>query len=70
VSAVILLAGCGSEPGNPDVYARINAMTDCAELQREFDQADANRSLPTDDDIPIAYMKAADERMDEIGCYG
>jgi hypothetical protein len=32
--------------GNPDVYARILAMTDCAALQNEFDQAEANLQQP------------------------
>lgn len=63
--------GSRSEPvGNPDVYNRIASLTDCAELQREFDQADANRAISDDPSIQTEYMKAADDRMEEIGCYG
>lgn len=64
---VVLLAaalvGCGSEEpaGNDAVYDRINSTEDCATLQAEFDTADSNGK--TD------YMKAADERMREVGCY-
>lgn len=59
---IVTLSGCGSKEGNPDVYNRIASLTDCSELQREFDIADSNNQ--TD------YMKAADERMREVGCYG
>ena len=72
MTAVALALGCsssGDRPGNPAVYDRISSMTDRAELQAEFDQADENRALPTDDDVPISYMEAADARMSEIGCY-
>jgi hypothetical protein len=69
-----VLGGCSSgsanHPGNPDVYARINAMTYCAAPQQEFDQADANRSISSDPSIQTAYMEAADARMKEVGCYG
>jgi hypothetical protein len=63
----IAVAGCGSsaseEPrtGNPAVYDRINAETDCATLQGEFDIAERNHH--TD------YMQAADDRMRQLGCY-
>lgn len=65
------LAGCASsQPGSPDVYARINAMTDCVALQHEFDQADENRAISSDPSIQTSYMKAANNRMRELGCYG
>ena len=73
MTIVALALGCsssGDRPGNPAVYDRISSMTDCAELQAEFNQADENRALPTDDDIPITYMESAGARMSEIGCYG
>lgn len=64
----VALAGCSAaveeRPGNPDVYERIGGMEDCAELQREFDTADAHGG-----ETSTAYMKAADERMREVGCY-
>lgn len=60
--------------GNPDVYAKIEAMTDCAELQREFDVAmdNAERRRPGDQlrDVSMAYAKAADTRLEKLGCYG
>lgn len=57
--------------GNPDVYARILAMTDCAALQNEFDQAEANLQQPGTPQYRwgLGYMKASDDRMKEIGCY-
>lgn len=45
-------------------------MTDCAALQREFDQAEENRAISNDPSIQTAYMTAADNRMEEVGCYG
>lgn len=47
--------------GNPDVYDRLLKMTDCPTLQNEFNIAEENTN--------IGYMKAADQRMREIGCY-
>lgn len=57
--------------GNPDVYARILAMTDCAALQNEFDQAEDNLQEPGTPQYRwgLGYMKASDDRMREIGCY-
>jgi hypothetical protein len=57
--------------GNPDVYARILAMTDCATLQNEFDQAEENLQEPGTPQYRwgLGYMKASDDRMREIGCY-
>jgi hypothetical protein len=71
VAVVVGLAALGSssEPeGNPDVYSRISSLTDCAELQREFDTADANRKFSDDPEIQTSYMEAAHERMQELGC--
>lgn len=62
------LAGCGGESadpvGNPAVLERIAGMEDCAELQREFDTADAGSG-----EAATAYMRAADARMRAVGCY-
>lgn len=64
---VLILAGCSApaEPvGNPEVLERIGGMEDCTALQQEFDTADASSG-----EAATAYMKAADERMREVGCY-
>lgn len=65
-----------ARPGNPDVYSRIAAMTDCGELQEQFDLAEktskrpgGTASLGTWREIGIAYMEAADARMQDTGCY-
>jgi len=52
-------------PGNPAVYARIEAETDCAALQREFDTAEAGPAR----EWKVPYMEGADARMREVGCY-
>lgn len=82
--AVLLfaLSGCGASaeterPGRPEVYARIESMTDCDELQKEFDtamtnwEAASNRNGPNHLTTKSArsYALLADERMKEIGCY-
>lgn len=63
----------GTPAGNPATHARIRAMTDCAALQEAFDTAAANfdraqKGTPQSG-WSVAYMKTADERMEEIGCY-
>jgi hypothetical protein len=59
--------------GNPAVYERINGLTDCAELQKEFDTASTHNdgAEPGTDEYraTTAYMEAADARMQEVGCY-
>jgi hypothetical protein len=61
--------------GNPAVYQRINAMTDCAAIQVEFDTAEANHRRDLDSGeldlavIDTSHMSAADERMRAINCY-
>lgn len=72
--AMSLLVACDEElPGDPAVYERIAAMTDCAELQETFDRNydDAERREPgtTLRQIVMSYGDAADRRMREIGCY-
>lgn len=60
-------------PGNPEVYRRIDALTDCTELQREFDTAAANNDRydagTFGHETTLAYMEAANRRMEEVGCY-
>lgn len=60
--------------GNPDVYARIDSLTSCTALQREFDVAmdNAEAREPGDParDLSLSYASAANTRMREVGCYG
>ncbi len=66
-------SGGGTGPGNPDVYQRIAAETDCAALQAEFDTAatghkrDMGSALIDDGDT--GYMEAAEARMKNQGCH-
>lgn len=81
VSLALVFAGCTATPaaappspvGNPAVYERINSLTDCADLQVEFDTAEAAHQRAEagsiDADIAVAYMKAADTQMVKAGCY-
>lgn len=66
-------SGDGDQPGQSAVYERIAALTDCAELQSEFDRASANNGREeagsTGFEITLSYMQAADDRMREVGCY-
>lgn len=58
--------------GNPNVYDQIISLNDCTMLQEQFDQADENLQLHQPGTAQyqwsIGYMKAADDRMKEIGC--
>ena len=60
--------------GKPAVYARIESMTSCTSLQREFDIAydnvDAREPGDPLREISQSYGDAAHNRMREIGCYG
>lgn len=76
LAACVALSGCNksapAKPGDPEVYKRIAATKDCAELQREFDTASANHdraATGVQRETATAYMTAADERMREVGCY-
>lgn len=80
LGGVLLLAaatvGCsdpaGEGVGDADVHARIKAMTDCAELQSEFDIAMDNfdRNEPGSDlaKATVAYAETARKRMEALGC--
>ena len=61
-------------PGKAEVYNRIEASTDCAELQVTFDRRieDALRREPNTylRAVVTGYAEAADARMREIGCFG
>lgn len=79
---VLVLAACSSDddngssnsdrPGSPDVYARIEAMTDCGELQAEFDTAMDNveryEAGSSQREVPMAYAEAAQERIEDLDC--
>jgi hypothetical protein len=52
------------------MYQRIEAMTDCNQLQAEFDLAERTHQRGGEcGPIGTAYMEAADKRMREVGCY-
>lgn len=59
--------------GQPSVYSRIASTTDCAALQEQFNIAGDNndRAEPGTDAHrwSLGYMKAADDRMEAVGCY-
>jgi hypothetical protein len=68
--------GDGPLPTSAAVISRIRSLTDCDELQREFDTAAENHDIQSDRGnltlmrVSSAYMSVADDRMDTIGCYG
>lgn len=59
--------------GSLRVYEHIDNITDCEELQKEFDTAmdNAESRQPGDElrKISLSYATYADERMRTIGCY-
>jgi hypothetical protein len=66
-------AAADDRPGSLAVYQRIDATVDCGELQRLFDMADRNHGQTTSyrqRAWTLAYMEAADKRMNDVGCYG
>lgn len=63
---VLSAAACGSSPPadppvSPAVFERIEAMDRCPDLQEEFDVAESHGNAEV--------MRAADDRMREIGCH-
>jgi hypothetical protein len=78
---LVLLAGCGSpesgvEGDLPGEYAEIiDTATGCAELQEVFDTAETTSAARRDGGDSegagqyTAVMRAADERMRDVGCY-
>lgn len=78
LTATAALTACSStpdaatQPGSPAVYERISSTDDCAALQQEFDTASANhdRAAAGSDEATTAtaYMKAAQDRMETVGC--
>lgn len=77
LTALAALTACVSapaeRPGSQAVYDRIDGLTDCTQLQTEFDTASANYDRAEAGSsqalAATAYMKAADARMKEVGCY-
>lgn len=75
-AALVVSVGCAPEPGeragDPDVYRRLSAATDCAFLQRQFDDAmDRVEQLPPASpkrEAPMGYASTAMERMQELDC--
>jgi hypothetical protein len=66
-------ASADDRPGSLAVYQRIDATVDCGELQRLFDIADRNHGQTTSyrqRGWTLAYMAAADKRMNDVGCHG
>jgi PBP1b-binding outer membrane lipoprotein LpoB len=81
VALALLLVGCSEEEesgdgveriGSADVYDRIESMSDCDELQEEFDTAMDNveRQPAGLDarDIPMSYAEAAENRRQQLDC--
>jgi hypothetical protein len=60
--------------GDITIYTRILQMTDCTELQREFERADENSKLQDPDTqeyrVSMGYRTAAENRMKEVECAG
>lgn len=60
--------------GDITIYTRILQMTDCTELQREFERADesSKQQAPGTQEyqMSIGYRTAADNRMKEVECAG
>ena len=74
VLAAGTLSACSASPeqtGSPAVFQRIASMTDCADLQSEFDTAERNgdaaraRSRLDLAKASTSYMRSADDRMRE-----
>lgn len=60
--------------GDVNTYTRILEMTDCTELQREFERADESLKAQEPDtqeyQATVGYRTAADNRMKEVECAG
>ena len=60
--------------GDISIYTRILEMTDCTELQREFERANESAKLQETGTqeyrASIGYRTAADNRMKEVECAG
>lgn len=83
-SALVAAPKPKARVGSAAVYDQIAAETDCTALQATFDRAETTSKRdggpPKSDafvqerygnwsQIGLAYMKAADQRMQDVGCY-
>lgn len=62
-----------ARPGSAVVYDRIASLTDCGQLQREFDTASTNRDRDVSRSsdlaaVDLSYMQAAQDRLKAVGC--
>jgi uncharacterized membrane protein len=62
-------------PTNAAVVSRLRSLTDCAELQREFDIAAENHDIQSNQGnltlmkVSSEYMEIAHDRAESLGCY-
>lgn len=67
-------SSASARPGSPEVYARIAATTNCAELQETFNRSDENAKRNRANgnaflaEVSLSYLKMSGERMREVGC--
>lgn len=61
------------QPVSLSVYDRIEGLTDCKKLQKEFDTAMDNHDRAPSGSalrkLSLSYAKLADQRMGIVGCY-
>lgn len=79
IAAALTLSACGGTAtpiGNPEVHTRIAAMTDCDQLQAEFDLSATNGDIARGNGnlelakATTAYMHTALNRQNELKCFG
>lgn len=76
VVGIVATRGPGTPPARPGsavVYDRIASLTDCGQLQREFDTASTNRDRDVSRSsdlaaVDLSYMQAAQDRLKAVGC--
>jgi len=73
VVAALALTACNGEmvvePGDPAVYERIEAATDCNALKEEVEQYVASRVNDADlREAHVAYALAGRRRLSELDC--
>ena len=61
-----------SRPGDSVIYTKIESLTSCGELQREFDLYmdghDRARAGTDMREVLLSYAKAANQRLQDVGC--
>jgi hypothetical protein len=75
VTIAALATGCGSDKTDSSAAAKeVANITDCAALQKKLDSATADHEIATNQGVlklmnsSASVMKAANNRMDDIGC--